>query len=125
MTQDQRQEFRLVTKAKVLIELYDEHSEQPVLLATESLDISANGVQLQCNRAISPFCIHPLKITIEQAQENSPDPQIYSFNLIAEIKWCTAKNTQEYLVGLSLYEAEQTDIQRWKEFIADSMQPID
>jgi len=43
------------------------------------------------------------------------------FLLITEVKWARPYgDAGEFLIGLSLYESEGSDIQRWKEFIASA-----
>lgn len=106
---EQRQEYRLTRALTVFIELGNSTSEEPILVASQSLDISANGLRVITDQALPEgsilrSCVHT-------------DGQ--RFVLVTDVKWCSAwKNPGEYLVGLALFESEDTDIQAWKEFIA-------
>jgi hypothetical protein len=106
---EQRQEYRLPRKLTLFIELGDGTSEKSILVASQSLDISANGLRVITDQelpegSILRSCIH------------AGDAR---FVLVTEVKWCSEwQHPGEYLVGLALFESEDTDIQQWKEFIA-------
>ena len=110
-TQDQRQEYRLATQLTVFIELCNESDERVVIVISHSLDISANGLRIITDREL------PLgSIVRNSVQTENADQQ---FTLISEVKWQQPwKHHGEYLVGLALFESDDSDIQRWKEFIA-------
>ena len=43
------------------------------------------------------------------------------FLVVTEVKWCRPYNAGgDYLIGLSLFDSEGTDIVEWKEFIAQA-----
>lgn len=108
---DQRQEYRLHNQLTVFIELCTDNSPEPTLVISHSLDISANGLRAICERdlpvgSILRSCIQ----TADAAQR---------FVLMTEVKWSQPwGEAGEFLLGLGLFESEATDIQAWKEFIA-------
>lgn len=110
-THNQRQEYRLTTELHVFIELFSEDSAEPTIVISHSLDISANGLRVITEREL------PIGSILRSGVQSSRSSQ--RFMLITEVKWqqpWTAPG--EYLVGLALFESEDSDIQSWKEFIA-------
>jgi hypothetical protein len=106
---EQRQEYRLPRRLTVFIELGDGDSENPILVASQSLDISANGLRVITDQELPEGSI--LRSCVHTDEKR--------FVLVTDVKWCNAwHNPGEYLVGLALFESEDTDIQEWKEFIA-------
>lgn len=109
---EQRQEFRLENELTVFIELIsgDEHTHSTIVVS-KSLDISANGLRVIADRKLAAGSI--LRTCVQLHNFAS------KFMLISEVKWARPHNNKgEYLLGLSLFESEGTDIQQWKEFIA-------
>lgn len=105
---EQRQEYRLPRALTVFIELGDSRRED-ILVASHSLDISANGLRVITDQELPEGSI--LRSCVHTAEAR--------FVLVTEVKWCSPwHNAGEYLVGLALFESEDTDIQAWKEFIA-------
>ncbi|MCE3252749.1 MAG: hypothetical protein K0Q67_1769 [Cellvibrio sp.] len=110
---DQRQEYRLDNQLTVIIELGSSANGDPILVVSKSLDISANGLRVIANEAIATDII--LRCCI---RDTSSDHQ---FLLVTEVKWCRPHESEgDYLIGLSLFDSEGTDIVKWKEFIAHS-----
>jgi PilZ domain len=118
--EDQRQEYRLETQLAVFLELGDEQdasnpNHEPSIVISRSLDISANGLRIITDRALTPGSI--LRSCIQTHDLNT------RFMLITEVKWLqTWHNPGEFLVGLALFESEDSSIQEWKEFIAQQCQ---
>lgn len=115
---DKRQEFRIDQAFTVFIELPsaspDRDSE---IVVTKSLDISANGL-----RVISHQPIVDGSILSTCIQHTSPSGELHKFFLVCEIKWCRPYNgSDEYLLGLSLFESTGSSIADWKEFVAQSL----
>lgn len=111
--EEQRQEYRLNTPLTVFIELVagDNHSPGTIVFS-QSLDISANGLRVITDRDL------PLGSIFSSCVQSKDSLQ--RFILITEVKWVTPwKNIGEFLVGLALFESEDSDIQEWKEFIAE------
>ena len=108
---EQRQEYRLNNQLAVIIELDSSADQEPTLVISRSLDISANGL-----RAIAPSAIPTDNILRCCIRDAVSDQQ---FLLVTEVKWCRPhETTGDYLIGLSLFDSEGTDILQWKEFIA-------
>ncbi|WP_439135077.1 PilZ domain-containing protein [Pseudomaricurvus sp.] len=117
---DQRQEYRLHRQETVFIEIdggsYE--GQQPAeILISQSLDISANGLQLVVNEPLTAGCIHQIAIQLED------EPK--AFNLVAEVKWCRENlNFQEddniplWTVGLAILESDDTLLPAWKALMA-------
>jgi len=106
-----RQEYRLDTPMTVFIELIAADNDVPsTIVISHSLDISANGLRVITDRKLPVGSIFHSCIQCNDSMQR--------FILSTEVKWCRAHLQQgEYLIGLSLFESEDTDIQAWKEFI--------
>ena len=110
---DKRQEYRLDNQLTVIIELGSSANGEPILVVSKSLNISANGLRVIANEAIATDII--LRCCI---RDETSDHQ---FLLVTEVKWCRPhENEGDYLIGLSLFDSDGTDIVSWKEFIAQS-----
>ena len=111
-SQEQRQEYRLNSQLTIFIELIAAVDKSPgTIVISKSLDISANGLRVISNSDIPTGNILNTCIQLENSDNR--------FILITEVKWSQPyENNGEYLIGLSLFESENTDIQAWKEFIA-------
>jgi len=110
-TEEQRQEYRLETQLIVFLELGEENDQQPTIVISRSLDISANGLRIITDRELTPGSI------LRSCIQNRDATQ--QFTLITEVKWLQPwHNPNEFLVGLALFESEDSNIVEWKEFIA-------
>lgn len=109
---DQRQEYRLDNQLTVIIELDSSASGEPTLVVSKSLDISANGLRAIAHQAVATDII--LRCCI---RDETSDRQ---FLLVTEVKWCRPHEGGDYLIGLSLFDSDGTDIVKWKEYIAQS-----
>lgn len=110
---EQRQEFRLDNQLTVIIELDSSANGEPTLVITRSLDISANGLRVIANQAVATDII--LRCCIRDTGQNR------QFLLVTEVKWCRPQAaTGDYLLGLSLFDSDGTDIVAWKEYIAQA-----
>lgn len=115
--QEQRQEYRLNNQLTVIIELDCSAEGEPTLVISHSLDISANGL-----RVIAPQAVPTDNILRCCIRESHSDRQ---FLLVTEVKWCQPYSTEgDYIIGLSLFDSEGTDIVKWKEFIAQSVTDV-
>jgi hypothetical protein len=110
-TEDQRQEYRLETQLTIFLELGDDPDADPVIVVSRSLDISANGLRIITDRELSAGSIVRACVQTQDMQQR--------FMLITEIKWAQAwQNPGEFLIGLALFESEDSNILEWKNFIA-------
>jgi len=109
--EDQRQEYRLETQLTVFLELGDEPDAEPTIVVSRSLDISANGLRIITDRELPAGSIVRACVQTQDMHQR--------FVLITEIKWVQAwQNPGEFLIGLALFESENSNIVEWKEFIA-------
>ncbi len=112
---DLRQEHRLGTNETVFIEVDsaaqdDEHDTS--IAISHSIDISANGMQVVVDEEFSAGCIYQICVQL--------DNPLRRLHLIAEIKWCRYVEIESgFMIGLSLFESDDTDIQQWKEMIVE------
>ena len=114
-TEDQRQEYRLETQLTVFLELGDEEHSEAAIVISRSLDISANGLRIITDRELIPGSILRSCVQTQDVDRR--------FMLITEVKWLQPwQNPGEFLVGLALFESENSNIQEWKEFIAQQCQ---
>jgi hypothetical protein len=110
-SEDQRQEYRLETQLIVFLEVGDEQGHEPTIVVSRSLDISANGLRIITDRELTAGSI------LRSCIQNQTATQ--QFTLITEVKWSQPwQNPGEFLVGLALFESEDSNIVEWKEFIA-------
>lgn len=113
MNNELRQEYRLDTPLTVFIELIAANINTPAtIVISQSLDISANGLRIITDRELPVGSILSSCVQLHNSERR--------FMLSTEVKWSQAHlNNGEYLIGLALFESEDTDIQAWKEFIAE------
>lgn len=118
MNNDQRQELRLNNQLTVIVELDSSDSGEPTLVVTKTLDISANGMRVIAHEPIASDII--LRCCIRDTETDQ------QFLVVTEVKWCKPHDTEgDYLIGLSLFDSEGTDIVEWKEFIAQRVTTLD
>ena len=112
---ERREEARLNMGAEIYIETVSQEpgEENPsVVLKCESVDLSANGLQVLVYEALVVGAIHTLLIEFDAHEK--------PFKLIAEVRW-VKPHAQGYLIGLSLYDSEGTEIIDWKFMMAKSL----
>ena len=113
--QDKRQESRLNTEETVFIELTSAEPGveiPPDIVISNSVDLSANGLRVSVDRDLVIGSI------LRACVQFRDSPQ--RFLLVTEVKWCRAhERAGEFIAGLALFESEGTDIQVWKEMIAE------
>jgi len=112
---DQRQEQRLGTEETVFIEVdsaaqNDKHNT--LIVISHSVDISANGLQLILDEQLPNGSIYEVCV-----QLSDPERRLH---MTAEVKWTQfVEEEGGYMTGLYLFESDDTDIQQWKEMIAE------
>lgn len=78
---------------------------------SETIDVSANGLQVKLRQVLQPGTIHQLAVIRESTGER--------FRLMGEVKWQRRlPGSAGYLTGLSLFESEETSIAEWKLAVA-------
>lgn len=109
---EQRQDYRLSRPATVVVELPGAGEEgRGLWVACRALDLSGGGMQIQLDRPLINGQILRLRF--------HPDYQAAPIEVLAEVRWQQQRGAITR-AGLNLYLAEQTDIQHWKEFVAQS-----
>jgi len=112
---ERREEARLNMGAEIYIETVSQEpgeDKPPVVLKCDSVDLSANGLQVLVYEALAVGAIHTLLIEFDTHEK--------PFKLIAEVRW-VKPHAQGYLIGLSLYDSEGTEIIDWKFMMAKSL----
>lgn len=113
---ERRSEVRLNQNATIYVEVssasYDNSLPANVSICT-SIDISANGIQVEMDEAVAVGSI--LRICAEFS--NGED----ALFLVGESKW-VRKEDNHYKIGFELYDAENTDISSWKQAIATKLE---
>ncbi len=110
--QNHRVETRFELEATIFIEIIaSDSSSSGSVIMCNSLDLSANGLQVILDEEISIGSILRLCIDLKDA-----DPIF----LVGEVKWQRPDaETGGYRIGFLLFESEDTDIERWKALVAD------
>lgn len=105
---EKRSEFRLTSQVAVFIELESTplQDQRGKLCITNTIDVSANGIQLVSDFELPLQSIHSLYIEIADSK----------FNLVGEVMWVSPEE-ENYLIGFQLIESHQTDIELWKTYI--------
>ncbi|PKM23224.1 MAG: hypothetical protein CVV10_00280 [Gammaproteobacteria bacterium HGW-Gammaproteobacteria-14] len=106
---NQRGELRLNARASVFVELPESDEAQAPIMLCRLLDFSANGAQIRIDHALPVGAI--LRLSAQLPAQYSP------LTLVGEVRW-VRQDQGSYLVGFSLYEADQSDILRWKQLVA-------
>lgn len=109
-----RIENRLELEATILVELVASHHQDPgSVIICNSLDLSANGLQIVVDDEIQAGSIFRLCIDLKDA-----DPIF----LVAEVKWQRPDpDSDAFRIGFLLLESDDTDLERWKKLVADMM----
>ena len=110
---EKRQETRLVAQETLFLELVlpNEANISSRMVVCSTIDISTNGLQVAMDNTLPPGSIHQLGIELENPAQR--------FHLVAEVKWCRSREDSGYLVGFALYESDATDIEAWKQAMAE------
>lgn len=130
MAGEQRQEWRKESEDTVYVELVSQSEgsgAQSCIMICQVLDMSANGLKVIMDKTPPLGAILRLCIQISKT-----DTRLF---LSAEVMWVKDNETDQRIepthledltcqVGFSLYECDETDIQVWKNLIADRMSPV-
>lgn len=112
---ERRSEHRLDEHVTIFVERYAaevDNSRSASIMICDSVDISANGVQVRMDQPLPVGTI--LRLC---AQFSGGRASLY---LVGEVKWQREEDGQ-YCIGFALFESEQTDIIAWKELIAGQL----
>jgi hypothetical protein len=116
MTSDERRsETRLDEKTTVFVEICAAepgHNPDPKVIICTSLDLSANGLQVQMDSEVPVSSI--LRLCADFGRDKEP---VY---LIGEAKWVRPEG-ELFNVGFELFDAENSDIIAWKNLVANKL----
>lgn len=108
----QRGETRLELEATIFIEVLaaDDRSAGEVIMCN-SLDLSANGLQVVLDEDIPAGSILRLCVDL---------PDAAPLFLVGEVKWKRPDTEADaFRLGFLLFEADDSDILRWKKLVAE------
>ena len=109
-----RQEPRLDRNETIYIEVHTAYPASPDntrLVICNTLDLSANGIRALIDEKLPVNAIYQLCVELHETTE-----RLY---LVAQVKWIAdAEEGQGFFVGLAFFESDDTDIERWKTYIA-------
>lgn len=115
MAIEDRQETRLTRNETIFIEMGQAYNMPAKVLICHSVDLSANGLQAEIDEALPVKAIYQLCIEIAE-----PPERIF---LVAQVKWVKPLVEKDvFHVGLMIFESDDTDIERWKRFVAEQLQ---
>ncbi len=110
--ENRRNELRLKEKATVFVEIrsasFDNEAPANIIICN-SIDISASGIQVEMDKPVAVGSV--LRIGAELSGVKQ------ALYLVGEAKWIKPKGNN-FAIGFELYDAENTDIDGWKEIIA-------
>jgi len=111
---DRREESRLNRSAMLFVETVSAapgSHEGPVVIACTTLDFSANGLQVQMDKALTAGAIHQMTLELPNSER---------FELTGEVRWVRVSSTGSgYVAGIMLFNSEGTEIIDWKLAIAN------
>jgi len=115
---EHRAETRLEIEETVFIEVLTGASDAPAkVVICNSLDLSANGVQVVVDQDIPLGSI--LRLCVDMPGE---EPLF----LVGEVKWKRADTaTGGICLGFLLFESDDSDIAKWKQWVADRLNSED
>ncbi len=105
---EKRVEARLNVDAEIFIETVSQapgDPTPPTIVQCDCVDLSANGLQVLVNEALTPGAIHAMIVEVSGQDQ--------SYRLTAEVRWVKPYKS-EFLTGLMLYDSEGTEIVDWK-----------
>lgn len=86
---------------------FEKDDLRPAVKSSETIDISANGVQVKVSDALRVGAI--LQISLIRARTGD------RYELVAEVRWQKRlPGSSGYLVGLIFFESDETSIADWK-----------
>jgi len=112
MTDSQRSESRINNPFTAYVEIFSSpqgDAQLAGLVITKTVDVSANGIQIVLDDTLPLQSI--LQLCLESSDGEAP------FMLTGEVAWLRPQE-QQMLTGFRLLESDDTDIIRWKEYIA-------
>ncbi len=113
--EERREEARLNRSGILYVETvssFPGSTEEPVIVACETVDFSANGIQVAMDSSLTSGAIHRMSLELPSSSER--------FQLTGEVRWVReAADTGGYTAGIRLFNSEGTEIIDWKLAIAN------
>lgn len=116
---DNRLQYRLTARARVVLELEASYPESESLSRTpgrivvcQIRDLSTNGFCLHSGEALFPGALVPATVVLGAQAE--------SFVLMLEVVWCRP-DEKRYLVGVRIIESDETAYVEWAEAVARAL----
>ncbi|MBR9911265.1 MAG: PilZ domain-containing protein [Gammaproteobacteria bacterium] len=113
---NRRQDYRLNSRETVLLELVSANydgSSPPELLICNSVDISANGLQISVNQPLERGLILNIAVQLEQ---------MAPITLVTEVKWqFPQQGSDQWMTGLSLLDSDGSGLVAWKQQISERL----
>lgn len=109
-SKERRRDKRLNELGTVFIELPEAASEADRILICNSVDVSANGLRVNLDRALDISSIVQLSVALGGAQK--------PFHLVAETRWCVQASANVYRAGFQILHSDGTDLSEWQAVLA-------
>ncbi len=117
MDNNHRQEVRLNKDETVFIEVhstYPGEASNCKMLICHSVDVSANGLKAVVDEKLPMNAIYQLCVELHETGQR--------MFLAGQIKWVVdAEDGDGYAIGVSIFESDDTDIEKWKRYIASEL----
>ncbi|MFC4260489.1 PilZ domain-containing protein [Marinobacter lacisalsi] len=115
--QDQRDEFRLVGRASVTLELESAEpgeAGQPRVAVAASSDVSPGGLRVVTAEPLTPDALLPASIQLHGAGQTFP--------LTVEVIWCRVTDEGDWQSGLKILDTGDSDYLAWMDAVARAME---
>lgn len=112
--QENRQEYRLPSKETIILQLTSTSDQNSEILVCNSVDISANGIQIVIDQPLEIGLI--LHLAIQWQGISQP------LTLVTEVKWMfQVEHHGQWMTGLELLESDDSNLPLWKSLIAERL----
>lgn len=114
---DQRNEFRLVGRASVSLELESVEPGSrglPRAAAAESSDVSSGGLGVVTTEPLTPGALLPASIHLHDVHKTC--------SLTVEVVWCRPAESGGWQSGLKILETGDEDYVAWMDAVARAME---
>ena len=114
--QDQRDEFRLVGRASVTLELESPEpgqAGQPKVSEAASSDVSPGGLRVVTDEPLTAGALLPASIQLQGAEQ--------ACRLTIEVVWCRAAEPGSWQSGLKILDTGDSDYLAWMDAVSLAM----
>lgn len=112
MAEEHRKHIRLYLNCVVFIELESipvEGQDPGEIALCKTLDVSYGGLKVSLSRELPVGAILAVGVELPAFEQ--------TLNLVAEVMWCRPHGGSDWAAGFQLLNAEDSDIQRWRELM--------